>query len=662
MNIDKPSSRKRFVLLSARLMLIVALWLGGTYVFESLHSLNVFSRVPTSVQADGAVNIWWPSNNARLSGLQPFKAMVQDKNITDYDMFWQVDGGQLNRMGDSYADYPHKEVTVDLSSWTWKGAGPYKITFKAVNKNNTPIADASIDVYRPDTVQSATTVVAPTVTVTDTTSQTSSVEAPQTTTQTTSSTQNSLTATLTGVQTASATVAPTNTTQTYLETVSVLNPLNGSSVYGTLDFKAKIEGLNSSDYLMYWQVDGGQKNFMTGSGSDKVASVNVSGWSWRGEGPYELTFTAERNNAVVGVAKVSIYVKASAAQTSSGTVTTSTSNNNKKKTETQTTTQLATVAPTTTTQPTQTTTQPTAQLTTTQQTVTVAGNPLSGLKFFVNPYSNAKRQADEWRSSRPTDASQMDKIAQSSEAVWLGGWNADVESDVRNKISAAKSQGAIPVFIAYNIPQRDCGSYSAGGVSGADAYKSWIQKIANGLGGNKAVVVLEPDALSLTDCLSAEAKTARFNMISAAVSTLKSSGAVVYIDAGHPGWVSADDMAARLKSAGIDKADGFALNVSNFKTTSENITYGTSLSGKVNGKHFIIDTARNGLGANGDEWCNPAGRALGTRSTIQTGNSLVDAFLWLKNPGESDGNCNGGPSAGVWWPEYALGLAQRAAF
>jgi endoglucanase len=35
-------------------------------------------------------------------------------------------------------------------------------------------------------------------------------------------------------------------------------------------------------------------------------------------------------------------------------------------------------------------------------------------------------------------------------------------------------------------------------------------------------------------------------------------------------------------------------------------------------------------------------------------------LLWIKRPGESDGTCNGGPSSGKWWPEYALGLAQLA--
>jgi endoglucanase len=54
--------------------------------------------------------------------------------------------------------------------------------------------------------------------------------------------------------------------------------------------------------------------------------------------------------------------------------------------------------------------------------------------------------------------------------------------------------------------------------------------------------------------------------------------------------------------------------------------------------------------------------ALGTRPTAASGDPLVDAFLWIKYPGESDGTCAGGPSAGAWWPSYALELAQAAAF
>src|SRR5207253_4460295 len=89
-------------------------------------------------------------------------------------------------------------------------------------------------------------------------------------------------------------------------------------------------------------------------------------------------------------------------------------------------------------------------------------------------------------------------------------------------------------------------------------------------------------------------------------------------------------------------------------------TYGAAISAGVGGKHFVFDTSRNGLGP-GDTWCNPAGRALGTAPTVNTGKTLVDAVLWIKRPGESDGACNGWSGGGAFLSEYALGLAQRSA-
>ncbi len=117
-------------------------------------------------------------------------------------------------------------------------------------------------------------------------------------------------------------------------------------------------------------------------------------------------------------------------------------------------------------------------------------------------------------------------------------------------------------------------------------------------------------------------------------------------------------MAQRLTNANVQNADGFALNVSNFYTTKQNLRYGRKISRLVQKKHFIIDTSRNGNGSNG-EWCNPLGRAIGHIPTVQTSHRLADAYLWVKPPGESDGECNGGTAAGEWWPEYALGLVQN---
>ena len=294
----------------------------------------------------------------------------------------------------------------------------------------------------------------------------------------------------------------------------------------------------------------------------------------------------------------------------------------------------------------------------------VTGNPIAGATFWVNPNSNAKQTADSWRASRPADAAQMDKIAGGPQAQWFGGWSGDIYSAVTSAANTVAASGAVPVFVAYNIPQRDCGGLSSGGVGSPDAYKTWIAAFANALSGRKAVVVLEPDALTQMDCLSSSDQTTRVGLIQYAVSVLKaaSGNVAVYLDGGHSAWKSASDQAARLTRANVAAADGFALNVSNFQYTSSLIAYGRSISQLVGGKHFVIDTSRNGLGPTADnQWCNPAGRALGSSSTTSTADPLVDAYLWIKAPGESDGACNGAPGAGAWWADYALGLAQRSA-
>jgi endoglucanase len=291
-----------------------------------------------------------------------------------------------------------------------------------------------------------------------------------------------------------------------------------------------------------------------------------------------------------------------------------------------------------------------------------AANALAGRKLFVNIASPARKQADSWLKSRPADAQLLSYIAAQPTARWINEWAGDPGDAVSRITRDANGQGATPVLVAYNIPNRDCGSYSAGGASSASRYHEWIADFAKGFNGAHPVVVLEPDAVAGAGCLSKQQQSERFAMLRDAVGVLKDAGALVYLDAGHASWMSASVMADRLQEAGADRADGFALNVSNFQSTKDNVAFGNDLSRRLGGKHYIIDTSRNGTGGTADkQWCNPAGQALGAAPTTNTGYPLVDAFMWIKVPGESDGTCNGGPSAGKWWPEYALGLAQRSA-
>jgi endoglucanase len=292
-------------------------------------------------------------------------------------------------------------------------------------------------------------------------------------------------------------------------------------------------------------------------------------------------------------------------------------------------------------------------------TLQAQANPLAGKRLYVDPNSTARRQAETLRRSSPQDAALLTQIANQPVARWLGGWVGDIGREVDNAVSTITGTGALPVFVAYNIPGRDCGQYSAGGANGTDAYRAWIRSFANGLRARQSLVVLEPDALAGMDCLNANGQQQRLALLRDAVQVLKAQRADVYIDAGNARWKSPEIMASRLKQAGIESADGFSLNVSNYIDNAANIAFGERVSRLLGGKHFIIDTSRNGLGGN-SQWCNPRGQALGVSPTTNTGHPLVDAFLWIKQPGESDGTCQGGPKAGSWWTDIALELSRAA--
>jgi hypothetical protein len=102
---------------------------------------------PTPPPATGAVNIWWPSNGATVQGVQPFKAVVDGMDVSQYQMYWQVDSGTLNLMSNSSADYPHKESLVDVSGWSWRSDNNYTINFVAKNSAGTIIAQKSIVIH-----------------------------------------------------------------------------------------------------------------------------------------------------------------------------------------------------------------------------------------------------------------------------------------------------------------------------------------------------------------------------------------------------------------------------------------------------------------------------------------------------------------------------------
>jgi endoglucanase len=297
----------------------------------------------------------------------------------------------------------------------------------------------------------------------------------------------------------------------------------------------------------------------------------------------------------------------------------------------------------------------------------VSQQPKEDDPYWVNPDGNAAKQVASYRKGGDDrNAGLIKKIAEQPVGEWIGPDNPEAEAKGFTEAAAKADRDAL--LVLYNIPHRDCGQFSKGGAADGNAYRAWIDQVAKGIGDRRATVILEPDALlHLVDsCTPREFHEERFDLLKGAVERLKQQPKTkVYLDAGNAGWSNPDALFDPLQRAGVEAADGFSVNVSNFYPTAASKEFGKKLSAKVGGKHFVIDTSRNGNGpyTEGDpkeNWCNPPGRALGEEPTTRTGDPLVDAYLWVKRPGESDGECRGGPRAGEWWPEYALGLARSA--
>lgn len=177
--------------------------------------------------------------------------------------------------------------------------------------------------------------------------------------------------------------------------------------------------------------------------------------------------------------------------------------------------------------------------------------------WFIDPDANAVRQQAQWRAQgRAADADTLRLLAESSQADWFGGWSGPIRTAVAQRLRQIESVGAVPVFVAYNVPGRDCSSYSAGGATG-DEHRVWIDEFASGIGDRRAVVILEPDSLALTECLSAGQADERYVLIAEAVTRLvEQPGIAVYLDGGHSAWHTAPDQAGRLLRANLGAAQG----------------------------------------------------------------------------------------------------------
>jgi endoglucanase len=265
---------------------------------------------------------------------------------------------------------------------------------------------------------------------------------------------------------------------------------------------------------------------------------------------------------------------------------------------------------------------------------------LDGRAFFLSDDTQAARWA---KANRATGW--LQPITGYPQARWVNGPD-DLPSLMRASRQAAASRRLL-TLVAYYVPDRGCAHHTQG-ASSAAAYRSYIAGVVASLGLRRALIVLEPDAVA-ADCYTTE----RAALLAEATATLTAAGHYVYIDAGHSGWRLSGLMAERLVASGITQAAGFAVNVSARDSTAVSRAYGEELSDLVGHRPFVVDASRNGLdldaaAAATAQWCNPVRQALGEPPRVTSVGHNV-GLLWIKNPGESDGN---GPTCAgeTAWP------------
>jgi endoglucanase len=305
------------------------------------------------------------------------------------------------------------------------------------------------------------------------------------------------------------------------------------------------------------------------------------------------------------------------------------------------------------------------------------GNPVAGARFFVDSQSAAASAAKQ--------SPALDVIASQPGTARFGSFSytspyvGNIATAVSRYLTraAVTSPGTIPLISTYRLVHGARGNGDS--PAQVNAYQSFINGFAQGIGSYKAVLFLEIDSIITMPALNSVGQQTRINELRSAINTLTADcpHLVIYLDAGAADAVQAKTVAGYLNAAGISKIQGFFLNSTHFDWTSREIQFGNQISSLTGGKHFVINTGDNGRGpliprnrvkVGNEVLCNPVGRGLGPQPTTHTGYPNVDMFAWTTDPGESGGQCHGpgelpgGPQTGAYWPAYGLMLVRNANF
>jgi len=350
-------------------------------------------------------------------------------------------------------------------------------------------------------------------------------------------------------------------------------------------------------------------------------------------------------------------------------------------------------------------------------------NPFAGGRLYVNP--DYAKTVEGLAAAHPGEAPLLKKMAAIPTAIWLS-WIADTKDLPRYLDDALQQQKAgnqqvVSVFVVYDLPNRDCNAEASAGElpateEGEARYqREYVDVVAAAFAAHpdqRIVAILEPDSLAnlVTNienpkCQAAEGIYKRG--IAYAIAKLSLPNVFIYLDAAHAGWLGWPRNLGKsvqlykevlAMAGGPDRVRGFALDVSNYNPAkdptnpkrdpaaapNDELGYVEDLSKAladvgITGKGFVIDTGRDGkayIRTSPGNWCNIKGAGLGERPQAAPA-PMVDAYLYVKVPGESDGtadpkaprfdqNCAsddatpGAPQAGKMFDTYLIDLLKNA--
>lgn len=350
-----------------------------------------------------------------------------------------------------------------------------------------------------------------------------------------------------------------------------------------------------------------------------------------------------------------------------------------------------------------------------------SANPFDGARLYVNPAYAAEI---ELAARASADRDRLLRVARYPTAVWLDSIaTAPDAGRVLDDAAAPNVDGrpTLVVFAIYDLPNRDCAAASSAGELSVDhdgeaLYKTrFIDPIAAQFRAHPSVrvaAVLEPDSLAnvatnLDHPKCAAAADVYERCIAYALRALSMPNVSLYLDAAHAGWLGWDGNREKIArifadvvslARGEGSLRGFATNVSNYNSLDtrdgaklepsdpcpDELTYVQKLrdavaASGIRAHAFIIDTGRNGrpgIRSKWSSWCNVRGAGLGERPRASP-TPGVDAYYWIKPPGESDGVSDPGaprydagcsspdsapnaPQAGTLFPAYLERLVALA--